>query len=84
MATPAIEFQNVDKVYRRRLAGQEVTALSNVSFEVSRGEVCAFLGPNGAGKTTSISILMGFLYADSGSIRVLDHEPGDIRAKAQI
>jgi ABC-2 type transport system ATP-binding protein len=84
MATPAIEFHNVEKVYRRRLTGQQVAALSDVSFEVGRGEVCAFLGPNGAGKTTSISILMGFLYADSGNIRVLDYEPGDIRAKAQI
>jgi ABC-2 type transport system ATP-binding protein len=84
MATPAIEFRNVAKVYRRRLTGQEVPALNGVTFEVSRGEVCAFLGPNGAGKTTSISILMGFLYADFGEIRVLDCEPGDIRAKAQI
>ena len=84
MATPAIEFRNVAKVYRRRLTGQEVPALNGVSFEVSHGEVCAFLGPNGAGKTTSINILMGFLYADFGEIRVLDCEPGDIRAKAQI
>ncbi len=59
-------------------------ALSNVSFEVASGEVCAFLGPNGAGKTTSISILMGFLFADSGEIRVRGYEPGDIRAKKQI
>ncbi|HYA97063.1 MAG TPA: ABC transporter ATP-binding protein [Methylomirabilota bacterium] len=84
MTTPAIEFGEVTKVYRRRLLGQEVAALTGVSFQVSRGEVCAFLGPNGAGKTTSISILMGFIYADSGAIRVLDYEPGDIRAKAQI
>jgi ABC-2 type transport system ATP-binding protein len=84
MTLPAIEFREVTKVYRRRLAGQAVPALSGVSFEVSRGEVCAFLGPNGAGKTTSISILMGFLYPDSGEIRVLDYEPGDVRAKAQI
>jgi ABC-2 type transport system ATP-binding protein len=84
MATPAIEFRNVSKVYRRRLAGQEVPALADVSFEVMPGEVCAFLGPNGAGKTTSISILMGFLYADAGEIRVLGCEPGDVRAKQQI
>jgi ABC-2 type transport system ATP-binding protein len=84
VANPAIEFHDVTKVYRSRLGGQIIAALTSVSFDVSRGEVCAFLGPNGAGKTTSISILMGFLYADSGEIRVLDYLPGDIRAKEQI
>ena len=81
---PAIEFVNVSKVYRRRLGGQQIPALSDISFHVSRGEVCAFLGPNGAGKTTSMSILMGFLYADSGEIRVFDYAPGDVRAKQRI
>jgi ABC-2 type transport system ATP-binding protein len=84
MTTAAIEFKEVTKVYRRRLAGQEVSALTHVSFEVGAGEVCAFLGPNGAGKTTSINILMGFLYADWGEIRVLGYEPGDVRAKQKI
>ncbi len=84
MTTAAIEFKEVTKVYRRRLAGQEVPALTHVSFEVGAGEVCAFLGPNGAGKTTSINILMGFLYADWGEIHVLGYEPGDVRAKQKI
>ena len=84
MTTPAIEFADVSKIYRRRLAGQEVAALAHVSFSVQAGEVCAFLGPNGAGKTTSISILMGFLSADWGQIRVLGFEPGDVRAKKEI
>lgn len=84
MSTPAIEFRGVTKVYRRRLAGEEIPALSDVSFEVMPGEVCAFLGPNGAGKTTGISILMGFLYADAGDISLLGCQPGDVRAKQQI
>jgi ABC-2 type transport system ATP-binding protein len=82
--TPAIEFRDVSKVYQKRFSGGEVVALSHVSFTVNPGEVCAFLGPNGAGKTTSISILMGFLYANWGEIRVLGCEPGDIAAKKQI
>jgi ABC-2 type transport system ATP-binding protein len=81
---PVIEFQNVTKTYHRRLGGQEIPALQDVSFEVLPGEVCAFLGPNGAGKTTSISMLMGFFYANSGEIRVLGYEPGDVRAKQHI
>ena len=84
MTNPAIEFLGVTKTYRKLLGGQLIPALSDVSFSVFPGEVCAFLGPNGAGKTTSISILMGFLRADSGEIRVLDCEPGDVRAKQHI
>jgi ABC-2 type transport system ATP-binding protein len=84
MTVPALEFQNVTKTYRRRLGGPQVAALSRVSFSVAEGEVCAFLGPNGAGKTTSISILMGFLYADWGRIGVLGFAPGDVRAKQRI
>jgi ABC-2 type transport system ATP-binding protein len=84
MTAPALEFQNVTKTYRRWLGGQQVAALSQVSFSVAEGEVCAFLGPNGAGKTTSISILMGFLYVDRGRIRVLGFEPGSVHAKKRI
>jgi ABC-2 type transport system ATP-binding protein len=84
MTTPAIEFRDVTKVYRKRLRGVEVAALTNASFSIFPGEVCAFLGPNGAGKTTSISMLMGFFFADSGEIRVLGYPPGDVRAKSEI
>jgi len=61
-----------------------VTAVDHISFTVERGEIFAFLGPNGAGKTTSISLLMGFFFANSGEIRVLGYPPGDIRAKRDI
>ena len=84
MAAAAIEFQGVSKVYKRWFSEERVEALSNVSFAVAQGEVCAFLGPNGAGKTTSIGILMGFHFANTGTVRVLGHAPGDIRVKEQI
>ncbi len=81
---PAIEFSSVTKVYKRGFAAPSVPALSGVSFQVASGEVCAFLGPNGAGKTTSMSILMGFIYADQGRARVFGYAPGDVRAKERI
>jgi len=84
MPMPAIEFHSVTKTYRKRFSKDGIAAVSDVSFEAAPGEVCAFLGPNGAGKTTSINMLMGFLFADSGEIRVLGCPPGDVRAKAQI
>jgi ABC-2 type transport system ATP-binding protein len=82
--TAAIEFRGVSKVYQRVFSEERIEALSDVSFEVGAGEVCAFLGPNGAGKTTSISILMGFQFPNSGEVSVLGHAPGDIRAKQRI
>jgi ABC-2 type transport system ATP-binding protein len=84
MTTPAIEFAGVSKSYRVKMSSARLPALNQVSFAVERGEVCAFLGPNGAGKTTSMSILMGFVYAESGTARVLGYPPGDVRAKRQI
>jgi ABC-2 type transport system ATP-binding protein len=46
------------------------TAVSDVSFEVQCGEFFGLLGPNGAGKTTTLSMIVGTLLADSGSINL--------------
>lgn len=42
--------------------------VSNISFEVKKGEIMALLGPNGAGKSTTIRNIMGIMYPDEGSI----------------
>jgi ABC-2 type transport system ATP-binding protein len=47
-----------------------VTAVNDLSFTVSRGEILGLLGPNGAGKSTTMRILTGFLPATSGSVSV--------------
>ena len=51
------------------------TALQNVSFRATAGQVQGLVGANGAGKTTFIKHLLGLLRATSGSIRVFGLDP---------
>ena len=43
-------------------------ALTDLSFQVQRGQVVGLLGPNGAGKTTALRMMMGLIFPTDGSI----------------
>ncbi len=45
-----------------------IHAVSDVNFELARGELLALIGPNGAGKTTCFNMLMGQLRPSSGNV----------------
>src|SRR5918997_612476 len=68
----AIEAYNLRKVYRTR--GGRHAAVDGLDLRVPLGGVHGFLGRNGSGKTTTIRMLLGLITADSGYIRVFDHE----------
>src|SRR5690606_27127880 len=59
---PLLEMRGIHK----RFPG--VVALSNVDFDVRRGEVHALVGENGAGKSTLMKILSGVYTRDAGQI----------------
>ncbi|HEX6507806.1 MAG TPA: ATP-binding cassette domain-containing protein [Chloroflexota bacterium] len=63
MRNEALEVDHISKRYG------DVRALSDLSFDVRRGEVFGFVGSNGAGKTTTMRIVMGVLNADGGDVR---------------
>lgn len=49
-------------------------AVSDVSFEVARGEVIGFLGPNGAGKSTTLRMVTGVFPPTSGRALIAGHD----------
>ena len=50
-------------------------AISEVSFEVSQGEIFGLIGPNGAGKTTTLECVEGVRRPDRGTISILGLDP---------
>ena len=74
-----IEVSNLTKRYAGR------TAVDDISFTVTRGEIVGLLGPNGAGKSTTMRVLAGFLPASSGTARVAGfdvfHDSDEVRRR---
>jgi branched-chain amino acid transport system ATP-binding protein len=56
------------------LAFGGVRALSEVSFDVRRGEIRAIIGPNGAGKSSMLNVINGVYRPQNGSIRFRGEE----------
>ena len=63
-APPFIDFEKVSIGFGDR------KILDEVSFHVGRGQTLCILGRSGVGKSVSLRILLGFLIADAGCVRV--------------
>lgn len=78
-----IEAQGLTK--RFTVKGKTVEAVTDLTFDVARGELVAFLGPNGAGKSTSLRMLTTLIPPTSGTARVVGFDiltrPADVRAR---
>lgn len=59
-----VSTRRVCKVYK----GKEV--VSDVSMNISKGQIYGFLGPNGAGKTTLMKMLLNLVKPSSGEIEI--------------
>lgn len=57
-----LEAKNLTKVFKK------FTAVSDISFELKKGEILGLLGVNGAGKTSIIQMLLGILTPTSGEV----------------
>lgn len=63
-----LEAVNIKKIYKSRLGGNQVEALSNINFSVEAGEFVAIMGESGSGKTTMLNILAALDTPTSGEI----------------
>src|ERR1700726_4384199 len=66
---PVIQVSRIRKSYGA------TAAVSDVSFDVSEGEVFWLIGPNGAGKTTTMECVEGVRRPDEGQVSILGLDP---------
>jgi putative ABC transport system ATP-binding protein len=65
---PAVDVQNVRKVYKRDT--QDIVVLDGINLQVPEGEFVALMGPSGSGKTTLLNLVAGIDRPTSGKVLV--------------
>ena len=69
---------------RVRKAFGSLVAVDDLSLTVERSEIFGLLGPNGAGKTTTLSMAVGLLAPDQGSVTLDGDDPTVPSVRARI
>jgi ABC-2 type transport system ATP-binding protein len=74
-----LTLTNVRKTYGKTVA------VDGLSLSVRKGELFGLLGPNGAGKSTSVSLAVGLLAPDAGTVAIAGHgNPADPAVRRRI
>ena len=64
MSNIVLKCENLNKSFSKK------KILTDVSFEISEGDILGFIGPNGSGKTTTIKLILGLNSINSGKVTI--------------
>ena len=84
MSTPAVQIENISKIFPVPLRRQRVQAVKNLSLVVEPGQVYGLLGPNGCGKSTTLKILLGLVTPNSGRALVFGKDSREYRSRRDV
>ena len=56
-----------------------VRAITDISFDIKKGEIRAIIGPNGAGKTSMLNVINGFYHPQEGEVWFRGQKRGNLK-----
>ena len=68
----SVEIVSVDRLFFQYNSSE---VLSDISFNLYKGDYLGLVGPNGSGKTTLIKVLLGLHKPSKGSVRLFGRDP---------
>lgn len=84
MSTPAVQIENLTKVYPVHLRREKVIAVKALNLQVQPGECYGLLGPNGSGKSTTMKMLLGLVTPTSGSVKIFGKESSHFESRGEV
>ena len=79
MANEIVKVKNIEKYYGSK--GNITKAISNISFDVKKGEFVGIMGPSGSGKTTLLNCISTIDKVSSGNIFIANEDITKFKSK---
>ena len=76
LSPSVLEVSGLTRTYRS--GSHDITVLSDVSFSIAEGEICAVVGPSGSGKTTLLGLSAALDRPTHGRVRLCGTEVGPL------
>lgn len=84
MSIPAVQIENITKIFSVPLRRRRIMAVRNLSLTVQPGEVYGLLGPNGCGKSTTLKMLLGLVKPNHGRALICGKDSREYRSRRDV